>query len=61
MMLRGSEVLFAALLSRLWLGRLLNRWHLAGLSTCTVSRHGWCSVSYSQHCHSFVMDPNQAG
>ena len=38
MMLRGSEVLFAALLSRLWLGRLLNRWHLAGLGTCTVSR-----------------------
>ncbi|PRW60118.1 glycosyl hydrolase isoform A [Chlorella sorokiniana] len=36
MMLRGSEVLFAALLSRLWLGRLLNRWHLAGLGSCTA-------------------------
>lgn len=52
MMLRGSEVLFAALLSRLWLGRRLNRWHLAGLGTCTVRLvgclHHWHCVPSSQ-------------
>lgn len=36
MMLRGSEVLWAALLATTWLRRPLNRWHLAGIAICSV-------------------------
>lgn len=35
-MMRGAEVLFAALLSVLLLSRKLNSWHLAGLATVTA-------------------------
>lgn len=35
-MLRGSEIVFTAAISWLWLRRRLNRWHLAGIALCTV-------------------------
>ena len=35
-MMKGSEVVFSALLARCWLGRRLNRWHLAGIALCLV-------------------------
>ncbi|EFN54159.1 hypothetical protein CHLNCDRAFT_58246 [Chlorella variabilis] len=36
LMLRGSEIVFTAAISWLWLRRRLNRWHLAGIALCTA-------------------------
>jgi len=35
-MVRGSEVVFSALLSTIWLQRRLNPWHVGGIALCTV-------------------------
>ena len=35
-MLRGAEMLFAALFAVLFLGRRLNRWHLGGIGCCVA-------------------------
>jgi drug/metabolite transporter (DMT)-like permease len=36
--LRGSEMLFAALFAVLFLKRRLNRWHFAGVALCMVGQ-----------------------
>lgn len=45
MMLRGSEIAFSALISTMWLGRRLNRWHLGGIATCMASAGRWLDAA----------------
>jgi drug/metabolite transporter (DMT)-like permease len=48
--LRGSEMLFAALFAVLFLKRHLNRWHFIGVALCMVSskrKASSCSIMIS--------------
>jgi drug/metabolite transporter (DMT)-like permease len=38
-MMRGAEMLFAALFAIVFLGRKLNQFHLVGIACCIVSAH----------------------
>lgn len=44
LMLRGSEVVFTALLSVTWLRRSLSLWHWSGIAVCVVSYWGGWGV-----------------
>jgi hypothetical protein len=39
-MLRGAEMVFAALFAVLLLHRHLNKWHYGGIALCVVRPHG---------------------
>lgn len=41
-MMRGAEMLFAALFSVVFLHRTLNKYHFGGIACCVVSGHDTC-------------------
>ena len=48
-MMRGAEMLFAALFAVLFLHRHLNKYHLLGILCCVVGSHDSCLLPSSQY------------
>ena len=59
-MMRGAEMLFAAVFAVLFLHRHLNKFHLLGILCCVVSSCALCMSSFAFHTSGTKSMPNPA-